>query len=89
MTFSYDLLQGHVPMTFSYDSNFFLKETIFCVSGVLGGNYVRDHAKMIAAVSCSKVPKISVVIGNSIGPTNTLMVCIYFVLITAVLTLYR
>jgi acetyl-CoA carboxylase carboxyltransferase component len=44
------------------------------VSGLTGGNFVRDHAKMMAAVSCAKVPKISIVIGNSIGPSNFLMV---------------
>jgi len=44
------------------------------IPGVLGGNYVRDHAKMMATVACSKVPKISIVIGNSIGPTYSLMV---------------
>ncbi|KAL3869882.1 hypothetical protein ACJMK2_042509 [Sinanodonta woodiana] len=42
-------------------------------SGESFGNCLREHAKMMAVVSCAQVPKITVIIGNSIGPSNFLM----------------
>lgn len=41
--------------------------------GLDGGNLLRDHAKMMTAISCSKAPKITVIIGNGLGYSNFLM----------------
>ena len=32
---------------------------------------------MMAAISCAAVPKFTVIVGNSIGPTNFVMVKLY------------
>ncbi|XP_069127450.1 uncharacterized protein [Argopecten irradians] len=41
--------------------------------GLDSGNKLRGHAKMMGAVSCALVPKITVIVGNSIGPDSYLM----------------
>lgn len=63
--------ERHIPLVFLH--NTVTSSASTDTYGLTGGNFVRDHAKMMAAVSCAKVPKISVVIGNSLGPTNFLM----------------
>ena len=35
---------------------------------------INAHAKLMSAVACSTVPKITVVVGNSIGADNYMMV---------------
>lgn len=44
-------------------------------TGEVGGNLLRAHAKMLGAVSCASVPKITIITGNSIGPSSYIMVC--------------
>lgn len=62
--------ERHIPLVFLHNTVTLPKSHQF---GLSAGNFVRDHAKMLAAVNCARVPKISVVIGNSIGPDNYLM----------------
>ncbi|KAK3091795.1 hypothetical protein FSP39_022676 [Pinctada imbricata] len=55
----------------------FLMNTKHCEEqvnhGITGGNMARAHAKMISAVSCSTVPRITIIIGNAIGHQSYLM----------------
>ncbi|XP_060587919.1 methylcrotonoyl-CoA carboxylase beta chain, mitochondrial-like [Ruditapes philippinarum] len=62
--------ERNIPIVFLHNT---VSQSTDNTFGLTGGNFVRDHAKMMAAVSCAKVPKISIVIGNSIGPSNFLM----------------
>ncbi|XP_060599325.1 methylcrotonoyl-CoA carboxylase beta chain, mitochondrial-like [Ruditapes philippinarum] len=62
--------ERNIPIVFLHNT---VSQSTDNTFGLTGGNFVRDHAKMMAAVSCAKVPKISFVIGNSIGPSNFLM----------------
>ncbi|KAJ8305996.1 hypothetical protein KUTeg_016541 [Tegillarca granosa] len=41
--------------------------------GEVTGNKLRAHVKMMASVSCAVVPKITFIIGNSIGPVSHVM----------------
>lgn len=43
------------------------------ITGVENGNKLRAHAKMMTVVSTSPVPKITVIVGNSIGPVSYIM----------------
>lgn len=41
--------------------------------GEVTGNKLRAHVKMMASVSCAVVPKITFIIGNSVGPVSHVM----------------
>lgn len=62
--------ERHIPLVFLHNTVSHQSSNHY---GLPGGNLLRDHAKMMAVVSCAKVPKISVVIGNSFGSSNYLM----------------
>ncbi|XP_052774704.1 uncharacterized protein LOC128213192 [Mya arenaria] len=63
--------ERNIPLIFLHNTT---EETESASSyGLQGGNLLRDHAKLMSAISCARVPKISVVIGNSIGSSNFLM----------------
>ncbi|KAL4235641.1 hypothetical protein ACF0H5_004036 [Mactra antiquata] len=62
--------ERHIPLVFLHNT---VPKQSFNYNGLDGGNLLRDHAKLLGAISCAKVPKISVVVGNSIGQDNFLM----------------
>ncbi|XP_052274339.1 methylcrotonoyl-CoA carboxylase beta chain, mitochondrial-like isoform X2 [Dreissena polymorpha] len=62
--------ERNIPLVFLHNSTDNTNKPNY---GLQGGNILRDHAKMMAAISCARVPKISIVVGNSIGTTNYLM----------------
>lgn len=38
------------------------------------GDLIRSHAKLMSSVACATVPKITIIVGNSIGADNYMMV---------------
>ncbi|ELT91631.1 hypothetical protein CAPTEDRAFT_181443 [Capitella teleta] len=40
---------------------------------VISGKSIGGHSKLMSAVACCQVPKITVIVGNSFGPTNYMM----------------
>lgn len=42
--------------------------------GASMGDAIRARSKMMTAVACAKVPKITVIVGDSFGPSNFAMV---------------
>ena len=45
-------------------------------AGEMQGVTMRAQASMMGAVACAQVPKLTVIMGNSIGPANFYMVSI-------------
>ncbi|KAL5021537.1 hypothetical protein ScPMuIL_000692 [Solemya velum] len=62
--------QRQIPIVFLQDT---LHSWENIEDGEAGGNLLKAHAKMMGAVSCASVPKITVITGNSVGPSSYVM----------------
>lgn len=68
----YDNLSSRLGLGLRFDS--WGQRSVLCFVGEEQGNLVRRHAQLMTCVATATVPKITVVIGNSFGTDNFLLV---------------